>query len=311
MHKEVLRLAALLAGIALATSRIGLIGHELLGHGGVALACGAQIVDVELFWFAGGWIRYQLAEPTLPTVLAIAMAGIGLELIVGAGLWLLLRGDTLGRRLVRAVGAALVVHATWYLATGAFHGFGDGLVLYRVLGAARVPVAIAAGLVTCTAAFFAARAVLGVLTSTLPGSPRARIAGVIVAAVLAGGFHAVLAVGELEVREDATYGAVMEHQRDRDIAAELAKWQREQAARGQAIDDVQRRAERERIAAKHPPFPFVWLLAAATVAAVVAGALRAKKVGDQRIPRRLLFVTAAVAVVAICAVIVIDLAAAM
>ena len=107
MHKEVLRLAALLAGIALATSRLGLVGH-----GGMALACGARIVDVELFWFAGGWIRYQFADPTLAAVLAIAMAGIGLELIVGAALWIFVRGDTLGRRLVRKVRAQQVVAFT-------------------------------------------------------------------------------------------------------------------------------------------------------------------------------------------------------
>jgi hypothetical protein len=318
VHKDVLRLAALLAGIALATSRIGLIGHELVGHGGMALACGARIVDVELFWFAGGWIRYQFAEPTLPGMLAIAMAGIGLELVVGAALWAFVaRGSRgiprpgVGSRLVRGVGAALVVHATWYLATGAFHGFGDGLVLYQVLGAARVPVAVAAGLVTCTAAFLAARSLLGLLAATLRGSTRARVLGVIVAAVLAGGLHAGLAWGELVVRRDATYTATMQHQRDRDIAAEYAQWQREQAARGAAIDEAQRRAERERLAAKHKTFPFVWLLAAATVASVIAGAVRARSVADEPIRGSLLIRTWLVAAVAICAVIVIDLLVAM
>jgi hypothetical protein len=311
VHKEVLRLAALLAALALATSRIGLIGHELVGHGGMALACGADVVDVQLFWFAGGWIRYQLADPSMAAMLAIAMAGIGLELVVGLGLWTLVRGDTLGRRLVRGIGAALVVHATWYLATGAFHGFGDGLVLYRALGDARVAVAIAAGLVTCTVSYLAAQRVLGTLVATLPGSARARVAGVIVAAVLAGGLHAGLAAGELWLRRDPTYSATMQHQRDRDIAMELAKWQRERAARGVAIDDGARRAEQARLAAKHKTFPFVWLLAAATVASVIAGAVRARKVPDERIRNRLLASAVAVAAAAICAVIVLDLLIAM
>jgi hypothetical protein len=306
VHKEVLRLAALLAAIALATSRIGLIGHELVGHGGMALACGARIIDVQLFWFAGGWIRYQLSEPTLPAVLAIAMAGIGLELVVGVTLVASVRGATLGRRLVRGIGAALVVHATWYLATGAFHGFGDGLVLYRALGEARVAVAIAAGLVTCAVAYVTARNVLGTLASTLSGRTRTRVAGVIVAAVLAGGLHAGLAASELAIRRDATYSATMQHQRERDIAMELARWQREQAARGAVIDDAQRRAEQVRIAQKHRDFPFVWLLAIATVASVIAGAVRAPKVPDERIASRLLAITAIVAAGAICAVILID-----
>jgi hypothetical protein len=308
VHKEVLRLAALLAAIALATSRIGLIGHELVGHGGVALACGARIVDVQLFWFAGGWIRYQMSDPGLPAVLAIAMAGIGLELVAGIALWSFVRGASLGRRLVRGIGAALVVHASWYLATGAFHGFGDGLVLYRALGDARVPVAIGAGLVTCGVAYVAARNVLGTLASTLTTT---RVFGVIIAAVLAGGLHAGLAAGELWLRRDPTYTATMQHQRDRDIAMELARWQRERAARGVSIDEGARRSEQTRLAAKHKTFPFVWLLAVATVASVVAGAVRARKVPAERITNRLLAITIAVAATAICAVIVLDLLIAM
>jgi hypothetical protein len=306
VHKEVLRLATLLAGFALATSRIGLIGHELVGHGGAALAAGARIVDVEMFWFAGGWIRYQLPQPSLGAFLAIAMAGIALELVVGLALWRFVRGDTLGRRLVRGVGAALVVHATWYLATGAFHGFGDGLVLYRALGDARAAVAIGAGIVTCTAAYLAAQRVLGVLTATLPGSGRARVAGVLVAALLAGGLHAGLAAGELALRRDPTYKATMAPERDRVIAKELQAWQREQLARGAAIDEAQRRAQQLRLAAKHETFPFVWLLAFATVASVIAGAVRARKVADERIAPRLLAITLAVAAGAIGAVIAID-----
>ncbi len=290
MHKDVLRLAGLLAALALATSRIGLLGHELVGHGGMALACGARIVAVHLFWFAGGWIRYQLADPSLPAALAISLAGIGLELVVGLALWRFVRGASLGRRLVRGIGAALVVHATWYLATGAFHGFGDGLVLYRVLGRSRVAVAVASGLVTCGAAYLAARHVLGTLTSTLRGSRRARVVGVVVAAALAGGLHAGLAAGELALRRDPTYTATMQPQRERDIAMELQAWQRERAARA-------------RLAAKHETFPFVWLLALVTIASVIAGAWRAREQPDQRIPARLLAVAAVVAAVAIGAVI--------
>jgi hypothetical protein len=226
--------------------------------------------------------------------------------VVGATLWAFVRGATLGRRLVRGIGAALVVHATWYLATGAFHGFGDGLVLYRALGSARVPVAIAAGLVTCVAAYLAAQRVLGVLAATLPGSRRARVLGVIVAAALAGGLHAGLAAGELAIRRDPTYAAAMQPQRERDIARELVAWQREQAARGVIVTDEERRAERARLAARHGAFPFAWLLAAATLASVIAGAVRARTIADERIGGRLLAIAAAVACGAICAVILID-----
>jgi hypothetical protein len=65
--------------------------------------------------------------------------------------------------------------------------------------------------------------------------------------------------------------------------------------------------EQVRLAAKHKTFPFVWLLALATGAAVIAGALRARRVADERINSRLVAITVAVAGAAICAVIVLDL----
>jgi len=129
MTKEVLRLAGLLAAVALATSRLGLLAHELVAHGGVALAAGADVTEVRLFWFAGGWIRYSLPEPTLASALAISLAGIVLEMLVGLALVLAIRGDTLGRRILRGVGTGLFVHATWYLAVGTFNGLGEGVVL--------------------------------------------------------------------------------------------------------------------------------------------------------------------------------------
>src|SRR5450432_3773037 len=149
----VLRLAGLLALVALATSRIGLLAHELLGHGGAALAVGADVTEVQLFWFAGGWIRYHLPGAPMASALVIAMGGIAVELACGTLLAVAARGTTLGRRLVRGIGAALVVHGSWYLATGAWHGYGDGVQLYHVLGNARYPVAIAAGLVTCASGY--------------------------------------------------------------------------------------------------------------------------------------------------------------
>src|SRR4051812_41830159 len=83
MHKEVLRLASLLAFVALATSRLGLIGHELVGHGGAALAFGGRIDAVKLFWFAGGWVRYHLPVSSTLASVVITMAGIAFELVVG------------------------------------------------------------------------------------------------------------------------------------------------------------------------------------------------------------------------------------
>lgn len=306
MHKEVLRLASLLACVALATSRLGLIGHELVGHGGTALALGGTIDQVQLFWFAGGWIRYHLAAPSEPAALAIAMAGIALEFVTGCVLWFAARGETLGRRVTRGIGCALALHASWYLATGAFHGFGDGLILYRMLGSWRAPVAIAAGLVTAAAGYLGAREVLGALAGTLSGSRKARLAGTIVAAVLAAGTHAALTAGELAARSDPTYAQTMQPERERVVARELADWQAVQAQQGVEVTQEQKRVEEKRLTRVHRPFPFVPLLAIATGLAILAGAWRTKPATESRISNRLLAITATIAIASVWAVIVID-----
>jgi hypothetical protein len=297
--RDVSRLALLVGCVALATTRLGLLAHELVGHGGTALACGARVDEVRLFWFAGGWIHYRLAEPSLPAALAISMGGIAVELLAGAALWLAARGPSFARRLVRAVGTALVIHASWYLATGAFHGYGDGALLYRELGDARIAVALAAGAITCTASFFGARSVLGALAATLPGSTRARIAGTIVALAVAGGVHAALAAGELAYRRDAAYTAVMTTERERLVAREYARWE---AQHDSAAPEI-RQAQRAQIEREHPTFPFAWLLAGATALAVGFGAWRSRGGEDQRISQRMLAVAGVAAAAAICAVI--------
>src|SRR6185312_14519158 len=100
--RDVLRLGALLACVALATSRLGLLAHELVGHGGTAVAVGAHVTEVRLFWFAGGWIRYVGVTSTA-AALAIAMGGIAVETVCGTVLWLAVRGDTLARRIIRGL----------------------------------------------------------------------------------------------------------------------------------------------------------------------------------------------------------------
>lgn len=306
MNREVLRLAGLLACIALATSRIGLIGHELVAHGGMALALGAEVTEVRLFWFAGGWIRYELASPSLAAVLAISMAGIAFELLLGGALWLAVKGDSLGRRLVRGLGIALAVHATWYLAVGAFHGFGDGLVLYRRYSEARVPIAIVAGAATCVATYLGARALTAPLARTLPGTPRQRAIGFAIAALLGAGLHAGLTIGELRMRRDSTYARVMKPERERKIAIELQQWQRHQQARGVTPSADAERIERARLENNNPAFPFVPVLAFATVLALLAGIVRSRGGSEEPVPRRLILRTLIVALASICAVIVLD-----
>ena len=121
--REAMRLTVLLLAVALSTSRLGLLAHELVGHGGATKLVGGRVTDVQLFWFAGGWIRYQFAAtPSTSALLVIAMGGVAVEAVCGAAMWLAIRGGGSGRLLLRAIGAVLVMHATWYFATGAWHG---------------------------------------------------------------------------------------------------------------------------------------------------------------------------------------------
>ena len=298
-----MRLTGLLLAIALATSRFGLLGHELVGHGGTVVLVGGRVTDVQLFWFAGGWIRYQFASPVGTAArLAIAMGGVAIEAVCGAALWTLVRGDTLGKRLLRAIGATFVVHATWYFATGAWHGYGDGQLLYRELGSARFPVAMFAGTITCVCGFFAARQIVGPLVATT-----SRRWMFVIAALLAGGIDAGLAVGEVELRQDTTYADVMQPERERVVDRDLERWAVYER-KGNATEE-QRAAERARLEKVHHTFPFAWVLAACAVIAILAGAWRSLARATERSPitNGLIARATICAVIAITAVVTIDL----
>jgi len=305
----VLRLAGLLVGVGLATSRLGLVAHELVGHGAVARALGGQIEEVRLFWFAGGWIRYRLADPDPGGAAAIAVAGggIAVEAVIGAALWIALARRTgLAARLVRGVGAALAIHAAWYLAAGTWHGFGDGALLRRALGEARIPVAIAAGAVAVAMSYLGARAVLGVIAALVPGGRAARIGGAAAAIVLAGALQIGLAAGEVRLRRDATYGRIMQRESDRLVERELAEWQRRLRERG--IDpgaDERRRRARE-LAEQHRELPFAHALGALTLIALAAGARRARPGPAAAAVGRLLGVACAAAAGSVALVIALD-----
>lgn len=265
------RLTALGTLAGLAASRIGLVVHELVGHGGAALAMGGTVSDVQLFWFAGGWIRFEASGGEL----VIQLAGIAVETVIGIALWIGLRhGHSLGPRIARAIGAALVLHASWYLATGTWHGFGDGLLLHRALGDAKWLVAIPAALVTVAAGYAAARWVLGALAATIPGTRGRRILGTVLALAVAGGLQVGAALGEVAVRRDATYAQTMRREPERVAARELAQWAEAQRRAGAVPDEAARAQMQRQLAARHAQFPFAIVLAALTLLGVLAGALR-------------------------------------
>lgn len=299
----VLRLAALVTAVGLATSRLGLVVHELIGHGGATLAVGGTVTNVQLFWFAGGWIRFEATHGEL----AIALGGIVIESAVGIALWIgLARRTSLGGRIAHAIGAVLVLHATWYLATGTWHGYGDGVMLHRDLGDTKWLVAIPAAAITLGAAFVGARCVLGALAATVPGTQRARIAGTAIALVIAGGIQLGAALGEVQLRRDATYTATMRPERERAVARELAQWTEQQARERQRPSEEERARMQRVLADRHATFPFAIVLAVLTVIAAGLGALRARGAAEGPVATGLLGRSAVYALGSIALVIAID-----
>jgi hypothetical protein len=278
-----LRLTVFVTAVVLVTTRVGLVVHELVGHGGAANAVGAGVDEVRLFWFAGGWIQYSRATPwSLGDVLVVQLAGIAIELVVGLALvgW---GGRRTGWTRVALVGAGLgwVIHAGAYLAIGTWHGFGDGTVLHKALGDAKAAVAIPAGVLCVVAAYLGARALAPPLAAVVPSASRAGRLLVVAAALgLAGGVNAGLSRLELVIRGDTVYGAIMKPERDRAIERELAAWLAAQRERGLPVDpEAAARAER-RIARAHPSFPFAAVLGVATPPGATAGAVRRRTRAD-------------------------------
>lgn len=300
-----LRLTALLACAGFATSRIGLIVHELIGHGAATLAVGGRVTDVQLFYFAGGYIRYRITGGAL----VIAMGGIVVEVVIGAVLVLAFaRREQLPGRIVRAIGCALIIHASWYLATGTWHGYGDGVQLHRLLGDARWIVAVPAALVACAAAYFGARTVLGPLAATVPGSRRARIAGTVIAVIVAGGIQLGAALGEVALRRDTTYSKAMKPERERVISREMAEWVEAQRRQGQPPTAEDRARMQREVADRHPTFPFAYVLGALVLLSIGVGAARSRATPGGMVPGRLVAIAAAIAGGSIALVIALDAA---
>ena len=280
--------------------------HELVGHAAAANALGAGVSDVELYWFAGGWVRYDRDTAwSLADVLVVQLGGITLQLVGGlvAIAWARRRPGWLGVAII-GFGAGWLIHAAAYLAIGTWHGFGDGTALHRVLGGWRAAVAIPAAALAIAATFFAARALAGRLAATIPARSRGRQLGLLaVALAVAGGLHFGAARAELAVRADPTYGAIMKPQRDRDVERAFAAWLAEQRARGLDPDAILRDRERQRLDRARPRSPFGAILIVAIALAGLAGAATSRRHAAAALDRRALATAAVVAAAAVVVVI--------
>jgi hypothetical protein len=270
-------LAASAFAATLVVTRFGLIVHELVGHGGPAIALGGQISDLKLFWFAGGRIAYARAEAwTEAEAIAVQLGGIVLELLVAVALVAIARrdrrpGPSLRRVVIQGAAAGFAGHAGIYLATGVFYGLGDGTVLHRALGDWR-PLVWAPAAALCVAiAYSGAVAVISGLRAYAPAATaRGQLAIVAIALALAGAVMIGLVQGEMAVRADPTYAALMRTEGQRAVEREVAR------ATASGADAAQLEAARRAAEDRHRPFPFRLVLVAAMAVAAMAGAARSR-----------------------------------
>ncbi|MBP6631588.1 MAG: hypothetical protein KBG28_23985 [Kofleriaceae bacterium] len=263
-----LRLTGFAVAVALLTSRLGLLVHEVVGHGGVAWLGGARVDELALFWFAGGYIHYQVGQDDVALALAIQLAGIGVEAVVAGLVVASVRGRVGAlATAARVAGWACLVHASFYLAAGTWHGFGDGVGLFRQLGRGRVLVVAPAALLMLGAVAAGVRA-LAPLADVVPGPRPARRWLVLAAALLvAGATHGALTAGELTVRADRRYAEVMRREPARIVDRELAAWLAAERARG-AVDAAAVARRRHELARQQAVFPLAPVLV--VLAALVA-----------------------------------------
>lgn len=317
-HASLPRAAARLALWALAVSmiisRLGLVLHELVGHGLAAMIAGGRVTEVHLYAFGGGWIEYGGHDHWTPAVVTgVSLAGIAVEVVAGLALAGIARrrgrDDVAGTGLLAAA-LGLALHAGFYLAAGTADGFGDGAVLHHALGGARAVLVVPLGLGLAALAYLGGRRVGGELRATLPDSSRGRHALAVAAALAAAGaIHGGLVAGELAVRPSPIYQRVMATARDRAVEDELAQWQAAAARAGRAPTPDEVAGTRRTIGARHRGVRLGPPLAIALVLAAGLGLVTARRPRRRPLVATATRTTVAIAVAAVILVVAIDVAA--
>jgi len=269
--RALLPLAALTFAVALATSRYGLVVHELAGHGGTAVVLGGHIDQVKLFWFGGGWVSYHAASWSTAEILAVTLGGIATEWIAAAILVAIARRRAgLAKLVLLGAAVGFAIHGGMYLAVGTYYGSGDGTILHHLLGDWRPLVWAPAAAICVGAAWLGAQAVIPILRAYAPA--RSQLALIGAAMVLGGALHVGLLVAEQKLRADPVYTAIMKTEGQRQVEHDVAtaRAQNPQASAEQ-IEQIRRSSEQ-----KHKPFPFAPLLIALIAASAIASMMRTR-----------------------------------
>lgn len=253
---------------------MGLVLHEIAGHGGVAAAVGCRLTGLRLFLFGGGYVDYECAALAPAGALAIDLGGIALELIAGAGLLWLARGrrGVLGL-FAAAAGLLFVLHALFYLVTGVHYGVGDGRGLHGLLGPGRAALVVAGSAALVGATFVAARGLAARIGAWVPAPrPGARAAMVAGAALAAAVLHGALMLAEQRLLADPVYAASFRPEHEREIAAQIQRFEE------QPRTPAELAAQRQVLEERHAVFPLTPVLGVGMALAALAGvALSARR----------------------------------
>lgn len=272
------RLTALVAGVALLTSRVMLLLHEFGGHAAPATLFGGRVTGWYLFLFAGGRVSYRIGELSTARRLVVTLGGIAVECVASALAFAVARrwrARETAAFCATAVGTVLLAHAGIYLARGAHYGFGDGAFLAQRLGAARVLPVVAAGTVAVVAAVAGGRQLARFAAAFFTGSPRRATAAVLLVFAAAGLVHGALALTEIRYFPDPAWVRVMESASLVAARDEVARRLAEARRRGETLPSAEEQAqlvvalERER-----RPWPLDPVLLLAVVAGLVVGVTR-------------------------------------
>jgi hypothetical protein len=272
------RLAALVTSVVLLTSRVMLLLHEFAGHAAPAALFGGRITGWYLFLFAGGRVSYRLGNLDSGRRLVVSLGGIALELLLGAGAFVLarrLRARAVTSFALVAVGTVLVGHATMYLARGVHYGFGDGTLLAQRLGSARVIVVLVATAVAVAVAVAGGTRLARFAAAFFDGTPR-RVAGaVLLVFACAGLVHGALAFAEVRWFPDPAWARVMESASVVDAREELARRVADARQQGEQPPSPEEQARLMRALERaRRPWPLDPVLVLAVVGGLVLGVMR-------------------------------------
>ena len=277
-HAAFGRLLALVAGLALLTSRVAMLAHEFGGHALPATLFGGRVTGWYLFLFAGGRVSYLLGDLGVGRRLVVSLGGIAVELI-GGGIALLVarRSPARGVRAFCAlvVGTVLGGHAAIYLARGVHYGYGDGALLARVLGGAREVLVTLASALAIGMAFAGGQRLASLPAALFGGSVRRATGLTLLVFACAGLVHGALAGAEVRWFPDPAWVTVMEDASVGSARAEVARRIAEARRRGEPIpsDDELRRMQ-EALERARRPWPLDPVLLTAVLASLAVGVRR-------------------------------------